>query len=208
MAGGMTIYRPQEDKSTVSRTEMFQRIVSALGGRIAEKIMLDDISTGASGDIEQATTLARSMVTRYGMSEALGPIAFDSSERSVFIGRDFSQTKSYSEKIAALIDDEVKKIFDEAMETCEKILTEHRDILEATAAYLLENETMDGDVFEFYCEHGRLPDEGELPSKTGSSWFGSVRQAEPAPSEEPTISESDTEAEHPEDEENPRSDDT
>ncbi len=157
MAGGMTIYRPQEDKTFTSKSEMFERIVSALGGRIAEKLMLDDISTGASGDIKQATDIARSMVTKYGMSEKLGPILFDSSDHSVFIGRDFTQTKAYSEKIAADIDEEVKKIFDEASAMCERILMEHRDKLVATAEYLLKNETMDGKDFEILCETGRLP---------------------------------------------------
>ena len=121
-AGGMTVYRPQEDKSFNSKSEMFERIVSALGGRVAEKLMLDDISTGASGDIQQATAIARAMVTKYGMSDRLGPISFDSSDHSIFIGRDFGSTKSYSEKVAAEIDDEVKRIFDEATAKCEGIL--------------------------------------------------------------------------------------
>ena len=162
-AGGMTIFRPQEDKNFISRREMFERIVSSLGGRIAEKLILDDISTGAAGDIQQATALARSMVTKYGMSDKLGPISFDSSEHSIFIGRDFSQTKSYSEETAALIDDEVKRIFDEASRVCEKILTEHKDQLIAVAEYLLENETMDGDVFEYFCEHGVFPEKNGKP---------------------------------------------
>jgi cell division protease FtsH len=164
-AGGMTIFRPQEDKNFISRKEMFERIVSSLGGRIAEKLMLDDISTGAAGDIQQATSLARSMVTKYGMSDRLGPISFDSSEHSIFIGRDFSQMKSYSEETAALIDDEVKRIFDEASRVCEEILTEHRDKLIAVAEYLLENETMDGDVFEYFCEHGVFPEKGGKPAE-------------------------------------------
>ncbi len=158
MAGGMTIYRPQEDKTFRSKSEMFERIVSALGGRIAEKLMLDDISTGASGDIKQASEIARSMITKYGMSDKIGPISFDSSDHSVFIGRDFSQTKAYSEKIAAEIDEEVKRIFDEASARCEKILSEHKDLLEKTAEYLLKNETMDGADFDKLCETGKLPE--------------------------------------------------
>lgn len=161
MAGGMTIFRPQEDKNFSSRSEMFERIVSALGGRVAEKLMLNDISTGAAGDIKQASAIARSMVTKYGMSEKLGPISFDSSDHSVFIGRDFAQTKGYSEKVAALIDEEVKRIFDEASSLCEKILIEHKDILIKTAEYLLEHETMDGKDFDYLCETGRLPDENK-----------------------------------------------
>ena len=159
-AGGMTIYRPEEDKTYRSRSEMFERIVSALGGRMAEKLILNDISTGASSDIQNASGIARSMVTKYGMSDRLGPISFDDSSHSVFIGRDFSHTKSYSEKTAALIDDEVKRIFDEAMQRSEELLLAHKDILIATANYLLENETMDGDDFNYLCEHN-----GEVPPK-------------------------------------------
>ena len=158
-AGGMTVYRPQEDRSFRSRSEMFERIVSSLGGRIAEKLVLNDISTGASGDIQQASAIARAMVMQYGMSDALGPISFDSSNHQVFIGRDFANTKSYSEKTAAQIDDEVKRIFDEASARCTSILTLHRDLLEATAQYLLEHETMDGKLFETLCRTGQLPPE-------------------------------------------------
>ena len=160
-AGGMTVMRPQEDKDYTSRSEMFESIVSLLGGRISERIFLDDISTGASSDIQKASAIVRSMVTRYGMSDRLGPISFDDSSRSVFIGRDFSQTKSYSEKTASLIDEEVKRIFDEASELCEKLLTEHKDLLIATADYLLEYETMDGDDFKLFCENG-----GKMPPRT------------------------------------------
>jgi len=159
-SGGMTVYRPQEDKDYTSRSEMFERIVSALGGRVSEKIFLDDISTGASGDIQMASSLARSMVMKYGMSEAIGPISFDDSSRSVFIGRDFSQTKSYSEKTAAAIDDEVKAIFDSANDICEEILTENRELVLATVEYLLVNETMSGEDFKYFCEHG-----GQMPPK-------------------------------------------
>jgi cell division protease FtsH len=157
-AGGMTIFRPQEDKTTNSKSEMFERIVSSLGGRVAERLMLDDISSGAASDIQSASSIARSMVTKYGMSDALGPISFDDSSHSVFIGRDFSHTKSYSEKTAALIDDEVKRIFDDAVKRCEEILTERREILIATAEYLLANETMSGEDFKYLCDHnGKFP---------------------------------------------------
>ena len=161
-AGGMTVYRPQEDKATTSKSEMFERIVAALGGRIAEQVFLDDISTGASSDIQQASAIARSMVTKYGMSDRLGPISFDDSSHSVFIGRDFSQTKSYSEQTAALIDEEVKKIFDEASALCTKILVENKLVLAATAKYLLEHETMDAEEFKYLCENnGQYPPEKE-----------------------------------------------
>ena len=157
-AGGMTVYRPQEDEPMTSKSQMFERIVSALGGRIAEKLILDEISTGASSDIEHATAIARAMVMTYGMSDKVGPISFDNSSRSVFIGRDFSQTKSYSEKTAAIIDDEVRRIFDEACNRCEQILTDNKDLLIATAEYLLEHESMDGEYFKRFCENnGKLP---------------------------------------------------
>ena len=160
-AGGFTLMRPQEDKQTQSRSEMFESIVMALGGRVAEKVFLDDISTGASGDIQQATHIARNMVTVYGMSDRLGPISFDSSGHSIFIGRDFGQTKSYSEETAAIIDEEVKLIFDQASAKCEEILREHADILEGVVSYLMEHETMDGPDFAYYCEHGTLPPKPE-----------------------------------------------
>ncbi len=158
--GGFTLFRPDEDMSFASRSRMQEQIVMALGGRVAEKLFLDDISTGASGDIQQASNIARKMVTVYGMSDRLGPISFDSSEHSIFIGRDFGQTKSYSEETAGIIDEEVKRIFDQAQERCERLLNAHRDELIATAEYLLENESMTGEDFNYLCEHG-----GELPPK-------------------------------------------
>ena len=186
-AGGFTLFRPQEDKTFQSRTEMFEDIVVSLGGRMAEKIFLDDISSGASGDIQQATSVARNMVTVYGMSDRLGPISFDSSGHSIFIGRDFGQTKSYSEETAAIIDEEVKRIFDEAAARCEEILRAHGDILEGVAKYLLEHETMDGADFAYYCENGRLPEKApeplpeEAPAGTGTA----ETAAEPENPEEP-----------------------
>ena len=164
-AGGFTLFRPDEDaEDFTSKSQMFERIVTALGGRIAEKLFLDDISSGASGDIQQASSIARSMVMRYGMSDKLGPILYDSSDHSIFIGRDFGTTKSYSEETAALIDEEVKRIFDEAAELCEKILTEHRDTLIGVAEYLLENESMERETFDYYCEHGTFPEPKPAPA--------------------------------------------
>ena len=166
MAGGFTLYRPDEDtEDFTSKAQMFERIVSCLGGRIAEKLFLDDISTGASGDIQQATSIARNMVTRYGMSEKLGPIQYDSSDHSIFIGRDFGQTKSYSEETAAIIDEEVKHIFDEASALCEKILTDHRDDLIAIAEYLLVNETMEAEEFAYYFKHHEFMPESMKAAK-------------------------------------------
>ena len=156
-AGGFTLFRPQEDlENFKSKAEMFESIVMALGGRTAEKLFLDDISTGASGDIQQASSIARDMVMRYGMSERLGPISYDNAGHSIFIGRDFGQTKSYSEETAGMIDEEVKKIFDEASARCEQILTEHADQLRAIAEYLLEHETMEAEEFNYYFEHGEF----------------------------------------------------
>ena len=156
-AGGFTLFRPQEDlENFKSREEMFESIVMALGGRMAEKLFLDDISTGASGDIQQASSLARDMVMKYGMSDKLGPMSYDTSGHSIFIGRDFGQTKSYSEETAAIIDEEVKKIFDRASEMCQWILTEHADQLRDIAEYLLEHETMEAEEFNYYFEHGEF----------------------------------------------------
>jgi cell division protease FtsH len=161
-SNGITVYRPDEEKEGASRSEMFASIVSSLGGRIAEKLMLDDISTGASSDIQNATKIARAMVATYGMSDEIGPIAFDDTTHSVFIGRDYQQTKSYSEKTAAALDDAVKDIFDKAIAECTRILTENQDILEATAKYLLAHETMDGDKFALLVEHGLKIRNGEV----------------------------------------------
>ena len=159
-AGGFTLFRPQEDlENFKSRAEMFESIVMALGGRTAEKLFLDDISTGASADIQQASSTARDMVMRYGMSERLGPISYDNSAHSIFIGRDFGQTKSYSEETAGMIDEEVKKIFDEAAQRCEAILSEHAGQLSALAEYLLAHETIEKEAFDHFFETGEFPAE-------------------------------------------------
>ena len=147
-AGGMTISLPNEDRSYQSKRYMEEQIVSLLGGRAAEKLMLGDISTGASNDIERASHIARKMVTAYGMSEKLGSIAFESGHDEVFIGKTMGQTRSYSEKTAAEIDDEVKAIIDRAYARCEEILTARREALTAVAEYLLAHETMTGEEFE------------------------------------------------------------
>ena len=148
MAGGYTMYRPTEDKSFMSKTEMEENIVSLLGGRVAEAIILNDISTGASNDIERATQIARNMVTKYGMSSRIGPIMFGGGQEEVFLGRDFAQTKDYSEETSAIIDEEVKKIIQVAYERAQSILTEHVDKLHAVAGILLEKEKVDGEEFD------------------------------------------------------------
>ena len=148
MAGGYTMYRPTEDKSFMSKTEMEENIVSLLGGRVAEKLILDDISTGASNDIERATKIARSMVTKYGMSDRIGAMTLGSSQEEVFLGRDFAQGKEYSEETASLVDTETKRIIDKAYEQAIDILNTHIDKLHAVAKVLLEKEKIEGEEFD------------------------------------------------------------
>ena len=148
MAGGYTMYRPTEDKSFISQTYMEETIVSLLGGRVAESLILNDVSTGASNDIERATKMARSMVTVYGMSERLGTIMFDGDQGEVFLGRDLAQSKTYSEETAAIIDEEIKRIIDTAYTRAKKILSENIDKLHIVAGILLEKEKIDGDEFD------------------------------------------------------------
>ena len=147
-AGGMTISLPQEDRSYMSRRELEEHIAVCLGGRVAEQLVLGDISTGASSDIQKASSIARNMVTKYGMSEKLGTIAYTSESNEVFIGRTMAQSRSYSEEIAGLIDEEVKSIVDAAYRRCEDILSQHRSQLELTAQYLLAHEVMSGETFQ------------------------------------------------------------
>ena len=148
MAGGYTMYRPDEDKNFMSKVEMEESIVGLLGGRVAESIVLDDISTGASNDIERASKIARDMVTKYGMSETLGTITFGSGQEEVFLGRDWTQTRNYSEETSAKIDEEVKKIIDKAYNRAKELLTMHSDKLHTVANILLEKEKIDGEEFD------------------------------------------------------------
>ena len=147
MAGGMTISLPEEDRSYLSKHYMEDQIVGLLGGRVAEKLCLNDISTGASNDIQRATAIARKMVTVYGMSERLGTVSFDSGNDEVFIGRTMGHSRGYSEAVAAQIDQEVKDLVDGAYRRCQDILEAQRDKLEQVAQYLLEHETMERDAF-------------------------------------------------------------
>ncbi|MCR5825767.1 MAG: ATP-dependent zinc metalloprotease FtsH [Oscillospiraceae bacterium] len=147
-AGGMTISLPEEDRSFRSKREMEEEIVSLLGGRVAEAMMLGDVSTGASNDIQRASRIARRMVTVYGMSETLGTVSFESGHDEVFIGREMARSKGYSEAVAAQIDAEVKRIVDEAYRRCEQILARDRDKLTAVAEFLLRSETMSAEEFE------------------------------------------------------------
>ena len=147
MAGGYTMYRPTEDKSFMSKSEMEEQIVSLLGGRVAEGLVLGDISTGASNDIERASKIARAMVTKYGMSDRIGTITFGSDQEEVFLGRDLTQTKNFSEETSAIIDEEVKKIIERGYNTARELLSQNIDKLHAVASVLLEKEKIDGDEF-------------------------------------------------------------
>ena len=146
-AGGMTISLPQDDRSYASRNELFDEIVALLGGRVAEQIMLDDISTGASNDLRRATALAREMITKYGMSERIGPVSY-AEEGEIFVGRSMEKTKPYSERIAGDIDAEVHELLQKAYDACARLLRENAPQLTQVAEYLLENETMDRAQFE------------------------------------------------------------
>ena len=147
LAGGYTLYRPTEDKSYTSKNEMLDNLSSLLGGRVAEKLIIGDISTGASNDIQRATQIARDMVTKYGMSDKLGPIAFGGDNNEVFLGKDFNHVRNYSESVAAQIDEEVERIITEAYDRTEKILTDHIDKLHALAAVLLQKDKVDSKEF-------------------------------------------------------------
>ena len=163
-AGGMTLSLPSHDQNYASRNEMFESIVALLGGRIAEDLELDDISTGASNDIQRATGIARDMVAKYGMSSRLGTVSYDSNSE-IFVGRDYEKTKSYSERVAGEIDEETKRIVDEAYRKCRAILESDREKLRAVADFLLAHNTMNRDQFEA-CMEGR-----EIPETSASSLF-------------------------------------
>ena len=158
-AGGMTISLPTEDKAYLSRRELEERIAVCLGGRVAEELVLQDVSTGASSDIQKASEIARAMVTKYGMSEKLGAIAYGSESDEIFLGRSMAQARTYSEEVAAQIDQEVKDIVDRAHARCRDILTQHRHQLDITARYLLDHETMDAQTFDHVFTQ---PDDPEL----------------------------------------------
>ncbi|NLX87483.1 MAG: ATP-dependent zinc metalloprotease FtsH, partial [Clostridiales bacterium] len=147
-AGGYTMILPQEDKYYMSKSEMEEYLVHLLGGRVAEKLAINDISTGAQNDLEKASRMARKMVTEYGMSEALGPMTFGSAQDEVFIGRDMARSKNYSEEVAARIDKEVKKMIDKAYEKAQEILEKNINKLHAVAQALLEREKLTGEEFE------------------------------------------------------------
>lgn len=151
-AGGFTMYLPEEDRSYRSKTDMEESIVRLLGGRVAEKLALDDISTGASNDIERATKIARAMVTTYGMSDALGPMTYGTNDEEVFLGRDFNKIRNYSEEVAAKIDLEMRRIIDNAYHKTETLLSDNMEKLDRVALALLDKETISGKEFEILFE--------------------------------------------------------
>ncbi len=183
-AGGYTMSLPTEDKSYQSKKEMMDDIVVLLGGRVAEALVLGDISTGASNDIKRATDIARNMITRYGMSEKLGPITFGDDNDEVFLGMQYSHVRNYSEEIAAEIDKEVNRIITEQYARTEQILTEHMDSLHLVANALLEKEKLEGDEFKVLLETGSLPGEAdEAAEKTETQTSESVEAEQPARAE-------------------------
>ena len=183
-AGGYTMSLPTEDKSYQSKKEMMDDIVVLLGGRVAEALVLGDISTGASNDIKRATDIARNMITRYGMSEKLGPITFGDDNDEVFLGMQYSHVRNYSEEIAAEIDKEVNRIITEQYARTEQILTEHMDSLHLVANALLEKEKLEGDEFKILLETGSLPGEAdEAAEKTETQTSESVEAEQPARAE-------------------------
>ncbi len=159
MAGGYTLYRPDEDSSHMLKSAMLDRIVTAMGGRVAEQITFGDISTGASQDISHSSEIARSMVTKYGMSEKLGPVLYGKDTDEVFLGMDYSHSKNYSETYATTIDDEIKRIMTECYAKCENILTEHNDKLTLIAETLIKNEKISGDEFLKLMDENYKPEE-------------------------------------------------
>ncbi|HJD24682.1 MAG TPA: ATP-dependent zinc metalloprotease FtsH [Firmicutes bacterium] len=182
MAGGYTMSLPEHDKSYRLKKEMLEDIQVLLGGRVAEALVLDDISTGASNDIERATETARNMVIKYGMTERLGPILYGSSDSNeIFLGRDFGHTRNYSEEVAAEIDEEIKAIITSAYAETERKLTEHMDKLHKVAQYLFHHEKLDGDQFDKLMKDETLPDASDLPAVPEVPPLGDQEDGEQSP---------------------------
>ena len=168
MAAGFTLYTPEQDKTHLLKSRMLDDIVSLLGGRVAEQIIFNDISTGASNDIQRATETARNMITKYGMSEKLGPIAFGSDNDEVFLGKNYTHTRNYSETVAAVIDEEVENIINNAYKRTEAILREHIDQLHIVSEALIKLEKIDKEQFESLMTTGTLPSEEVEESATST----------------------------------------
>lgn len=176
MAGGYTMSLPEHDRSFRTKTQMEEEVIVLLGGRVAEKIVLDEISTGASNDIERATDLARSMITRYGFSEKLGPIVYGHDNSEVFLGRDYSQGRNYSENVAAEIDGEIRELIDTSYENAKQILLSHRDQLDKVAHYLMEHEKIDGEDFYKLMNGEPLDDNTAAPVSENSDTVPADRE--------------------------------
>jgi cell division protease FtsH len=196
MAGGYTLYRPDEDSSYMNKTEMIERIISLMGGRVAEKIIGGDISTGPSSDISRATDMARSMVTRYGMSEKLGPVVYGKDNDQVFLGMDYNHTKNYSDSYATAIDDEIKRIVIECEDRCFKILQEHNDKLVLIGETLIKDEKINKDMFLKLMDENYTPEDEQIEENTvpeGENTAEIVNeQNETLDQEEPKISVEDS----------------
>ena len=184
-AGGMTVYLPEDDTHCPSRNEMFEFIVSLLGGRIAEHLQMDDISTGASSDLQRASSIARQMVARYGMSERLGAVVYDD-DGEIFVGRDYEKTLAYSDQTASVIDEEVKATIDRAYAQCTGILTAHSEQLLAVADFLLAHERMSRTQFEACMAGQPIPEEEE---GLFQSFLHETAATQPKEPEQPEISE-------------------
>ncbi len=180
-AGGYTMYLPEKDPSYVTKTAMSEDIVTLLGGRVAEQLVLEDISTGASNDLQRATDTARAMVTRYGFSERLGPVVYGGDPAETFLGRDFVQGKGYSEAIASEIDNEIRDIVDEGYETARRILSEHMAQLHAVAKVLMEREKISGEEFDILMKGGKLPLADDAPAAPQVSQTSEAQPEAPAP---------------------------
>ncbi|MBC5694380.1 ATP-dependent zinc metalloprotease FtsH [Agathobaculum hominis] len=191
-AGGFTMPLPEEDQAYRTKKYMEEYIVVCLGGRVAEKLTMEDISTGAYGDIKQATQMARAMVTSYGMSDKIGPIDYGSEGGEIFLGRDFAAGKGYSEVKAAEIDDEIHRIIETAYHQCEKLLSEHMDAMTRVAEYLIRNETMDGETFKKVFNGEAVPDKvvgADLMSELQKDLNEKIGEPAKAESAEPEHSE-------------------
>ena len=191
-AGGFTMPLPEEDQAYRTKKYMEEYIVVCLGGRVAEKLTMEDISTGAYGDIKQATQMARAMVTSYGMSDTIGPIDYGSEGGEIFLGRDFAAGKGYSEVKAAEIDDEIHRIIETAYHQCEKLLSEHMDAMTRVAEYLIRNETMDGETFKKVFNGEEVPDKvvgADLMSELQKDLNEKIGEPAKAESAEPEQSE-------------------
>ena len=190
-AGGYTMSLPEHDKSYMGKKEMEENIVTLLGGRVAESLILDDISTGASNDIERATKLARSMVTRYGFSEKLGPIVYGQDDGEIFLGRDLGTTRNYSEEVAAEIDGEIRRIIGSAYASARTILSEHIDQLHMIAQYLIRNEKINGSTFIQLMKGELIPDTTDaVPAPPSATDDASLTDSASVP-EMPTVSADD-----------------